>query len=395
MLKLSIFFCIYCGKNNTGSGGHYYSLIETATLFLNKGIKVNIVILGNKFPSALKPFSENHSLRLHFLDFNNFTSMIKNVIKLIKREKPSTLHCFDTESFLYARIARHFESFNLILTKCGGPKPKYYFPKTDSLIVYSQKDFEYFTKIKYKNIHLIPNRVKYFKDDTVIVEKIKSLFIDKIIFLRICRISEFHFNSALISINLIKELISVNPSLADKVVVLIIGENKNDSLYKRLVSESTGLPVKILTDSSYTLNAKRIINAADFVIGTGRGVMEACTKSKPVLCISVNNNIPILLSNENFNIFFTENFSKRTHIDLDRKKELASIISLVDNKDKYMEFSLMSYIFFDKYFNIENAYAEYIDIYNKPSQNKYTFDTLLHFIFFQMVNLYTFFKRKQ
>src|SRR5690606_9425179 len=217
----------------------------------------------------------------------------------------------------------------IVVNKCGGPNPNS-FPVVPNLVVFSRENENWFLsrrEFKTCKVKLIPNRAmrvattkfdKYQKDDTTFT------------IVRICRIGVTYFHSIRNGIELVREL-----SRRDvKVHFYVIGKVTEVHEYEKLLNLSEGLNVDFITEDSYTEEASKMLYLADAVIGTGRGVMEACSLGIPILIPSRQTNFPVLLTGKNFQNYFNKNFTDRVEVnELEQEIMLKDLIRLFSDSD--------------------------------------------------------------
>ncbi len=393
MGRLSIVYFIFAtGKAN---GGHYRSLALTAE-YMAKHHDVKIIVLGYTYSHIIK----NASVESQFIYFNGL-----NVISAIKRirsniDKKSILHAFDLYAFFIVRLLRLKLGNKIVLTKCGGPNPKDYFAKVRNLVLFSEENFIYFSereRYKKSKLYLVPNRTENFATDHIKVKEIRDRFnldnYDKII-LRICRISRMYQKSIFQSINLHKYV----SDHGNKTALIILGNVQDQIVIDQLEGE-LGDGVFFLTDDRYTANAKELIEMADWVVGTGRGFMEASAKGRVMFAISMQNELPTLIGKQNFEQAFAFNFSERIVFEhqqlIDNKSQIVRLLKDSQYEDDLKAQSLK---WFAKRFSIEGGIEKYEKIYREleedPSDYK---DLVLHWFKFIRANLGTWYRelRKQ
>src|SRR5690606_27072648 len=115
------------------------------------------------------------------------------------------------------------------------------------------------------------------------------------VILRICRISRMYQRSLFQSINLFDFIQTQD----NNTVLIILGNIQDQQVYNQLV-ESKRKNIFIVTDEKYTSNAKEMIDIADWVVGTGRGFMEASSKGKILFTVSNYSDLPTLITPNNF-----------------------------------------------------------------------------------------------
>ena len=357
---------IIFSQTDKSLGGHYRSLKSHYESFKNESIideKSFIVNFGKVFSPVLKGMES-----VFFFKTVNFGSFYRS-IKLVRNEKPDIIHSYDMASYCLAKfISFYYGSIPIIHTKCGGPNLSNY--SNVQTIFFSSENYEDFKRSHPKQkAYLIPNRVlrkKEKKEDEDILclkELLKKKGTD-INLLRINRISKKYESTMNQAVKLVQKLNNIG--IQSK--LFIIGTIEDKYVLEQI--EHIDPNVVVLSKSEYTNNASKFIPLFNAIIGTGRGVMEGFSYSKPVLVPCENLKFPILVNQENFGQALFYNFSERlvipnTHIDIEFEKILEK---LTDKEENYKYTAEI----FDKYFNIQTAASQYRTIYsellNKPSE---------------------------
>lgn len=290
-----------------GRGGHYYSLRSTVRE-VQKEADVFILSIGAKPSPIYNEFGEQY---IHINDVGLFKTL-KKISTLIKSENLDVIHAFDPKAFLFARLVSIKHSVPLLLTRCGGPNPKPYYPLHSNIVLYSLENLEYFqNKKKFKDSELtfIPNRI----DSSQLIvdhERVKKLQevlnTNSYICLRISRIGKTYEKSILQGIKLVQRLAENNVSIK----FVCIGVVEDESVYKRLRNNASE-DVFFFTEEYYHLNASQLIDVADLVIGTGRSFMEAALLNKKMIIPTSNTTLPELIDDKNYLDAFYVNFSQR------------------------------------------------------------------------------------
>lgn len=359
-----------------GIGGHYYSLKTTADA-VSEFSNVFIVSVGTTNCPLFSDLPNYHSIITK-------QPSIKNIIQLcrfIDENRIDVIHSFDEHIYLFSRIASLIKGCKIIHTKCGGLLPGRFFPSVDNIVVYSNEDEKYFLshkKFKKARVHFIPNRVFKINVDYESISKIKSMLpSDLYIFLRISRFSGLHEKSIIASIELIRRL----SSLGKPVQLVIIGVIQDKEVYERIKS---ALPDNVFfeTRPEYTVNATRLIELADFVIGTGRGAMEAIVHGIPLLSPVKDSETPIFVQPETVQKFLSFNFSERTELEeSDLSGNYAKLLDVIDSKEILNDYLTKMSKFSEEYFEIKSALGKYKNLYaNLPSARFTLIDLMLHFI---------------
>ena len=359
-----------------GSGGHFHSLNHISR---GMGIEnnVKIVSIGPGFSPIIShnPFFDKH---IYFKGFD-FYSVCKKIKELIKIYQPDILHCFDDRCYNFIRLFCNPSKYKIIVNKCGGPNPKNY-PFVNNLILFSQENFDWFEKNKKYAItqkKLIPNRVQALSVDNKFhpIEKRENFT-----FVIICRIGESYKKSIEDSINLIEILKKKNIHS----LLYVIGVIEDDIIFEDFKNDKLveNKNVIFLTREEYTIEASKMLYLADAVIGTGRGFMEASSLAKPMLAINSKENVPYLITSDNFMDAFKTNFSERNVFDsVSSVKNIENICEMIKNKNSYNKLSEFSKKIFENYFDINKASKKYINFYKdcRYSSNKIVKDSWIVF----------------
>ncbi len=367
-----------------GIGGHIYSLHTTADS-LKDEIDIKIINIGIKPSPIFNDSTDDY--QFIFCNGFNFLSVIKKLNAIIKNEDPSCLHAFDDKAFLFAKIVSYKNNIPVLLTKCGGENHKRY-PYNRDIVLYSQENIDFYRSIKkFKStrFHFIPNRVTQFSDNDMLIKGIKTEISDKISFLRISRISTYYENSILQSIRLIEQLVADGYK---SVVLVIVGVVESPEVLRKISSPN----VLLLTGNEYTKNAKELINAFDFVIGTGRGLMEAASKGKLLLSPSKYYKFPIFVDRFVFGSLLSTNFSERNNPDIKEEENYNKIVRCIDSVHERIDNSAYSIKMFDKHFNIKSVTDQYLKLYDNSEPAVLKGDTFYHFLFVIKEFLYFYIK---
>lgn len=363
-----------------GLGGHYHSLSAIASSIADLGHDVSVVSFGYRRSPVLHALSPK--INTYHIEINNpiFSFPFSKLWKLIRQLDPHAIHAFDEHAFLPARIIAKCRQIPVVLTKCGGPLPKYFFPRGDTLTVFSKADHGYFLG-KWRQVLLLPNRVRSFRTDNFLVRQIQERIPKPYNFhiLRITRIGFYYKKTLLASITLLNELRKhgVNACL------IIVGAIYDPDVHSEL-KKLGGVHVYIFTDATLVTDAKRILAVADIVIGTGRSLMEAASLGLPVLSPVSNLDIPVLLTSKNLDAFLDENFSERSVVNVSRDNAIKDIAALV-NDDTYRNAKQEVLRIASELFQLEPAIKIYHDLYNGHNKTNrlMTTNLLVHYIFYK------------
>jgi hypothetical protein len=373
--RMKIFFAVT--TKGHGRGGHFYSLRATADA-LSSFAQVTIVNFG----VTLSPILRGACGQL--IDLSGRGS-IGNAVgkfqKLVFSEKPDVIHSFDLESLYFSREAALLCKVPLVHTRCGGANPRRYFPLLRNLIVYSKENAAYFAASRRHGktkTHLIPNRVSEVHRDQ---ERIASLRArqepNTVTFLRISRIGEYYRRSLLGSARLVSQL----NLRGVRARLLVVGVIQSEAVAADVLSESSGY-ARIVSEDRYTQDAAQLIDIAEFVIGTGRGFMEAAMCGKIVLAPLQNREIPYVATLERLPEFFRQNFSERVILEKTDSEgdELQRIVELCAHSSVRDDLLANVKKYAREHFDVDAAKELHRDVYSslQRSEPAAPFDRLLH-----------------
>lgn len=332
-----------------GRGGHFYSL-KTTVEQMAQDTKVAVLNIGTQSSPVIDGLGD----MLTFLECRGLLGTLSRAISHIQSLKPDVIHAFDFESFFFARIASWATKIPLVLTKCGGPNPTRYYPAVESLVLYSAENETFFKEQKKyasTRTHLIPNRVSIPKQDAVRIAALKAFLKPNLpVFLRIARISKAYRNSLLQTINLVKRL------NADglRVQLLIVGTVQDKEVLEELLAHADET-TRLITEDRFTANASELIDIADFVVGTGRGFVEAALLGKAMLSPNSNLDIPVAATEKNIDAIASLNFSERPAVSASAGEAFGDIVKILDDKHNRTKTAQ-----FTKQYAIDNFLADRI-----------------------------------
>jgi glycosyltransferase involved in cell wall biosynthesis len=362
-LPRKILFVISKTSFLEGVGGHWRSLRCIASELHELGHDVTVCTLTNGSESPVLQDCQFNTkvFPCSLLYLPKHTKLLKEFVNNIQ---PDIIHIFDQRSLVRAVAFPFLKNQPTVFTKTGGPVLKYKVTTPSDVTLFSQEDVSWFKEriTNRTRYHLIPNRATPIVPDYAKVTKIKSELENAFVFLRICRIGEEYKAGIVKSIQLIKGLKHRNIITS----LVIVGSIECQSTYQKLVSEYSD-DVKFYTTKEFYEEGSQILPIANAVIAVGRGVQEAMSLGIPVLCPGSNNKFPTLITNDElFNQAMKFNFSQRTVFPENYDEDnLKSLISIIQNEDKYQELSKLSLFWFDEYFNVKGAVSKLQHVYNQ------------------------------
>jgi len=342
-------------------GGHYYSLITTAEE-LHKKYNIHIVNIGKTISPVIEQSKIPHTFL--FSNYHDVISVTIRLLKIFKQKKADVVHAFDRVSYLYSLYASWIKRIPLVVTKCGGPIIKL-FPFVSNIVVFTKEDYYFFSSKSNSyetSISFVPNRVAHFHQDIKRIEQLKNnLNINKSrVILRIGRIDTSYQMTAFQCIRLAKSFHKIDSSF----VLLIIGNVANQEVFKQITEYAEGCDyIHIVTDRYFTINAKELIDIAEIVVGTGRNFMEACSMGKTMMAPNKDEELPVLVTSDNFDDIFNYNFSERY-----QDKNNISTTNLLNEINGYREDTKRWY---DKFFSSKMIESSYSDFYNNLKPTSY------------------------
>lgn len=309
-----------------GAGGHYHSLAAiVGTLNAASLVRPTVVMVGRVRSPAVDALSAE-GVPVSFVPFDgwNLPGALAQVTEGCRAAGAGIVHAFDEHAFLFARVAAGRLHVPAILTKCGGPPPHRYFPRVGNLVVFSREDREFFSNRGCRRLLHLPNRVRAFGQDPGLIGELRAQVGSGAVILRISRIARHYEKTLHDSVRLAGRLRQAGCDVR----LVVVGRVYDDAVYSRL-RDAAGDGVVWVTDRRFTVDAKRIIDVADIVIGTGRSLMEAVLRRRTVLCPIAGMSIPCLVTAANVEQLAAANFSERCRLSSDEASEFAAIVARV------------------------------------------------------------------
>lgn len=355
-----ILYIISCYSGvSVGNGGHYYSLREISTTISKfiPGTRVEILVLGDLFPSPLKGLDVPVT-HINFIG-SLPTTFLKRIMLFGKEFNPTHVHCFDNKSYFFGWLIADATNAKRFLTKPGGPNPKFFFPYCPSIICFSQENQQYLCslpRLKGARIELLPQRVS---KPTVYIERIsrlRELVGDGPVILRICRIGRYYEQSIRQTVNLVRALKSSD----FEVSAVIVGTPESTEALAAF-KEYAGDDAMFVTDISFTHLAASLLPIAIGVVGTGRNLIEAALLDIPVFTPIHGNELPTLVTIENLEQLAKTNFSERNSLP-------NSPPSLADAKRALLERDISACRVIQRDYSLHSALPKYREIYSCPQR---------------------------
>lgn len=333
-------------------------MVATASEMARRGHEVLVVNAGN--PSQVLAGSGLAYVEHPFTGKMGMTTFRNVYITLLKFD-PEVIHAFDTAGYLFGRLFAGIKKRKIILTKCGGPNPRLYYPLCGDLIVYSHENYEYFQKYKrpWQRLLYLPHRVSDVPQNrqriTALMKKIDPC---RFTFLRVTRIGRIYEETIRRSMHFVSRLNDAGLSTQ----LIIVGHAQESRVADRLRKASDS-HTYIITNDDFTINASSIIDCADAVIGTGRGLMEAACRGRMLFAFAANQEYPVLVTRQNFECFLRANWSMRAYCADDQVAPVSEVLSIIADPSKVDEQKRFAQWLNDQYFNINTAATRLSEVY--------------------------------
>lgn len=296
-------------RRSTGvGGGHVRSLVETACV-LAREHNVFVVEQGTFFPIALR-----RQLELSGVKFVHMPMSLASLYRTPRRlshffrlEHIDLISCVGQFSDIFPYLAaKDNGDTRLIVTKCGGPNSPWYLNETN-LIVYSKEDHDYYLAAGVPNVWHCANRASHPRSNPTGIGILKNQHPGHIL-MRICRIDGTYDHTVLQGARLARELAKTH-----ELSYVVIGKADGEDRLRQLEAVTRRLYPRtfFLSDPQFTTDAATLIEAATYVIGTGRGFMEAASLQKLMFCPVNSKDIPMFIDPKSYDTAFSCNFSGR------------------------------------------------------------------------------------
>lgn len=316
---------------NTGSGGHYYSLLQMAQE-VSKIEDVLVISIGDREPEMFSNFEFARHINATMM---SMLFKVKDVIGTIREyssKDVKVIHGYDEHTvYLLRRLQRAFEC-EVVLTKCGGA-PKKTLPSISKLIVFHSKDYEFYKdSLRFSKVYKISNRVKSTTFNYNRQSQLDEVYDDDCYnIVKIGRIGGYYYHTLKQSINLACLI-----NKFKKVKLSFIGYLESSLYFDELMNyaKENGVALEIFCEPAFTKKASELVWGADIVVGTGRGAMEALSSRKLLFFPVKGTDLPCIFTDETAEFAMSNNFSERTELPDELKRYLdgSVIIDLLEDK---------------------------------------------------------------
>lgn len=357
----------------TGLGGHFWSL-RSLVEAIRTEVDCSVVNLGRVPVAAMKgvpvPYHDVIWRSPHI------ASAMRRLNSHVLKQDPDVLHSFDEISLFFARVMSLRHGKSLLHTKCGGPNPGGYFPRVQDMVLFSAENQEHFATdrgYRHSELHLIPNRVNELPVDPMRIARIKEgLVPGAVVFLRIARLSTTHEGASLQALNLVKQL-RRDGFLAHFFQVGVVDSQSSEALVRAAMDPQD----RLFTQPDMVCIANRLIDSGDFVVGTGRSLMEAASRGKILLAPLAGSQHPVLVTPGNVSHLSRTNFSSRGRIPgFDAEANYDAIRIALTSQQRHEELRAFARRMFDEDFSMAAAVPQYVHLYQAlgPPRRHYLAD---------------------
>ena len=299
----------YSGST-TGNGGHYCSARDIAATLQASwpGAQLRILVLGDLVPAAIRngtvPYTHISPAGRGLLQY------CREVIASTDDFAPTIVHAYDNKSYFFARqIARRHRA-KRFLTKPAGPGPGITFPYCPDVVCFSEENLAVLRsrrRLKPMRLHYIPERVTPPAPDHERIAALREKIGPGDILLRICRIGDYHRGSVEQTLALARAMRAEGVQARAVVVGALESQAVLDSLRAR-----AGDGDVLLTEPAFAAESAALLDAATYVVGTGRGVVEAAMRRRIVFVPVAGAGMPALVTPAGWRSLAWANFSART-----------------------------------------------------------------------------------
>ena len=341
-------------NRNTGFGGHYRSLLSYYNHLMHH-TEVSLMHYNELEASILDDKVENR------LDG------VRGIIQFIKTSKSLVSHDIEVViSFadsLQSRVLRllcwiYGKTYIQIMPGGGSRILPLFF---NSCIYFSNENLSNKTDFSRKKI-LLTNRIDGFECDKSLIGQLTQEYPKHDInLLRISRIGIDYYKSFVVAINFHSYLQSIGIDVQTHLIGYIDSQIVYDKLNNLIKHKEN---IYIITNETYTDDAKLLIDYYDVAIGIGRSFWETASKKLVVLGYSNNSELPIVINENNYESVRNYNFSERVRVD--KSFSIDNNISVITDdtiKENYIKFLYSKY---RSDYSTSNLYS-YIDKIVKQS----------------------------
>ena len=342
-------------------GGHYRSAAAIAELLcddydvvlLNPGTRPSPVMRVDGIETVFLEGSPERPAQLR--------SEISSMMEL--REARAVLAFDQKAGELIRPLARRMKA-GFVLVKAGGGQPKLYYPDATHNIVFMAADQKWLEERNLGQHRVLKAAGRVYEppqdlDAQAALRAETGLSESDLAIVRVGRIAP-HYGA----VN--RSALALGAQLRNSGLparVILIGTPDNAQEFDAL-SASKGPADAILCDPRYTDRASKLLGMFRFCVGTGRGFMEAASMGHVMFCGSQDpdHDLPLLVTEENFQRFANDNFSPRIKPDVDRDANLARILETMKRPELQGALSASARGWYRNHFSAQTSRQAYIDM---------------------------------
>jgi glycosyltransferase involved in cell wall biosynthesis len=296
-----------------GTGGHHFSLRDL-TARLRDAADVHIAAVAIRFPPSLEGLPD-----VTWVPWSPYrvAGVLADLLHIVRQFGPTHLHSYDPSALQLTRLLSLWTRLPLVHTQCGGPTPRRNVPRAPDVVLFSEENRSGLAanpRMAGSRLHLIASRVNPVALDPARAQALRRHLGwqpgDRVV-LRINRLVR-EYRPAM------DQALAVGAlwrTLGARVHVVILGSVGDEDLVAELHAVAAATPdVHVVTDPVFTTQASALLGAADAVVGTGRGLMEAACAGLVVFAPVAGHALPALLAPDTVDALAHANFSPRAKL---------------------------------------------------------------------------------
>ena len=347
-------------------GGHYWSAIAIAKLLKDK---YEVILLN---PGARpSPVLEAPGMETIFAAGSpeRPAPLRAKIVQLVQSRNVSAALAFDQKAGELLRPLAQRMGLGLVLVKPGGGQPRLYYPKLEHNIVFMTADLVWLKERNRQRLHvaIAAGRVSAPPQDLEAQAALTAEVGLKKGDMAIVRVGRLHPHYSSVNRAAFRLAASLRAEGLPARLVLI-GTPQCPKEYEALM-ELKGSEDAIVCAEYYTNRASRLLGLFDYNVGTGRGFMEGAAMGQVMFCASQHqdHDLPMLVSDDNFQQFFADNFSSRIVPDLGPEANYDRIISMTRDPATKAALQASSRKWFASHFSVEASRQIYISMIEAAS----------------------------
>jgi hypothetical protein len=348
-----------------GTGGHMHSLRDI-TDALAPHLDARIICVCTTPPPALK----GARVPVEMVDYRPEATprVVAQLYRRLRAQGAEWVHAFDPLALKLALPAADALSLRVVLTLCGGPTPRRDLPAVDDIVLFSQENLRGLQanpRMRGTRMRLVPNRVRAVEVDAeaalargAALRAHLSLPADALLLLRINRMSAVYAP-------VMHQTLALARALRERglpVRAALVG-SPNDPRVVDEVTRLAGSDDAVVTSPEFTHRAAELTPAADAVVGTGRGLMEAASAGRPLFTPIAGHTLPALLDANNFEALHDTNFSPRNRLETSDAALLEAADAALRTAAARAAAGAFSRHVFETRFDVRAAIVPYLEVY--------------------------------